>query len=108
MKSFRPKDGVGDDPPAGRNAERDFRGERRSNATHVSTTDADARLFRKGEGQSSRLCFMGHLLMENRNALVVDAALTRASGTAEAGGGAGHAGAPREAAAGHARRRQGL
>ncbi len=82
MKSFRRKDDGGD-PPAGRNAERDFRGERRSNATHASTTDADARLFRKGEGQSSRLCFMGHLLMENRNALIVDAALTRAGGTAE-------------------------
>ena len=84
MKSFRPKDGGGDDaPPAGRNAERDFRGERRSNATHASATDADARLYRKGDGQSSRLCFMGHLLMENGNALIVDAALTRASGTAE-------------------------
>ncbi len=82
MKSFRRRDGGGD-PPAGRNAERDFRGERRSNATHASVTDADARLFRKGKGQSSRLCFMGHLLMENRNALIVDAALTRASGTAE-------------------------
>ena len=70
-------------PPAGRNAERDFRGERRSNATHASSTDADARLFRKGDGQSSRLCYMGHLLMENANALIVDAALTRASGTAE-------------------------
>ena len=82
MKSFRRKDDGGD-PPAGRNAERDFRGERRSNATHSSSTDADARLFRKGEGQSSRLCYMGHLLMENRNALIVDAALTRAGGTAE-------------------------
>ena len=82
MKSFRRKDDGGD-PPAGRNAERDFRGERRSNATHASATDPDARLFRKGEGQSSRLCYMGHLLMENRNALIVDAALTRASGTAE-------------------------
>ena len=84
MKSFRPKDGDDDDaPPAGRNAERDFRGERRSNATHASTTDGDARLYRKGDGQSSRLCFMGHLLMENRNALIVDAELTRASGSAE-------------------------
>ena len=52
MKSFRRKDDGGD-PPAGRNAERDFRGERCSNATHASTTDADARLFRKGEGQSA-------------------------------------------------------
>ena len=83
MKSFRRSDGGDADPPGGRNAERDFRGERRSNATHASTTDADAHLFRKGEGQSSRLCYMGHLLMENRNALIVDAALTRASGTAE-------------------------
>ena len=85
MKSFRPKDGGGDDAPraGGRNAERDFRGERRSNATHASASDADARLYRKGDGQSSRLCFMGHLLMENGNALIVDAALTRASGTAE-------------------------
>ena len=83
MKSFRPRDGGDNDPPAGRNAERDFRGERRANATHASVTDADARLYRKARGQSSRLCYMGHLLMENRNALIVDAALTRASGTAE-------------------------
>ena len=60
-----------------------FRGERRSNATHASLTDADARLYRKGRGQSSRLCFMSHLLMENGNALIVDAALTEAGGTAE-------------------------
>ena len=83
MKSFRRRDGGDDDPPPGRNTERDFRGERRSNATHASASDGDARLFRKGNGQSSRLCYMGHLLMENRNALIVDAALTRASGTAE-------------------------
>ena len=89
MKSFRPRDdgdprdGGDNDPPAGRKAGHDFRGERRSNATHASATDPDARLFRKTDGQSSRLCYMGHLLMENRNALIVDAALTRASGTAE-------------------------
>ena len=86
MKSFRPKEGGGnDDAPGagGRNAARDFRGERRSNATHESSTDGDARLFRKSQGQSSRLCFMGHLLMENGNALIVDAELTQASGTAE-------------------------
>ena len=59
MKSFRPRDGGGDDAPPGRNAERDFRGERRSNATHASVTDADARLYRKARGQSSRLCYMG-------------------------------------------------
>jgi len=85
MKSFRPKDDPDDDgaPPAGRNAERNFRGEKRSNETHASTTDPDAKLYRKGNGQSSRLCFMGHVLMENRNALIVDAALTRAGGMAE-------------------------
>jgi len=84
MKSFRPKDDPGTDPPGGgRNAERNFRGERRSNQTHASTTDPDARLYRKGDRQSSVLCFMGHLLMENRHGLVVDAELTRASGTAE-------------------------
>ena len=81
MKSFRRKDGGDDDAPraGGRNAERDFRGERRSNATHASASDADARLFRKGDGQSSRLCFMGHLLMENGNALIVDGALIGAA-----------------------------
>ena len=84
MKSFRPKDQPDDDPPApGRNAERDFKGEKRSNETHASTSDPDARLYRKGDRQSSRLCFMGHLLMENRNGLIVGATLTRASGTAE-------------------------
>ena len=83
MKRFRRKDGGDADPPAGRNAERHFRSGRRSNTTHASVTDADARLYRKGNGQSSRLCYMGHLLMENRSALIVDAALTRASGTAE-------------------------
>ena len=87
MKSFRAKDegGEGNDdaPPPGRNTGRDFRGRKRSNKTHASTTDPDARLYRKGDGQSSRLCFMGHVLMENRNALIVDTALGHASGTAE-------------------------
>src|SRR5690606_452729 len=98
-KSFRPKDegGPGDDDDAGlassrseqaaaptdRNAERDFRGEKRSNATHASTTDPDARLFKKARGQAAKLCHMGHVLMENRNGLVVDAILTHATGTAE-------------------------
>jgi transposase len=83
-KSFRPKDGGDDEPPtSGRNGSRDFRGERRSNATHASTTDPDALLYRKGPGMEARLCFLGHLLMENRNGLVVDAELTRASGHAE-------------------------
>jgi transposase len=89
MKSFVPKDGAdgggddGDTPPGGRNAERDFRGEKRSNETHASTTDPDARLYRKGAGQASRLCFVGSALMENRNGLVVDGRLTLASGMAE-------------------------
>src|SRR5512147_1258988 len=53
------------------------------NETHRSTTDDDARLFRKGDGQASRLCFIGHVLMENRNGLAVDTELTRAAGAAE-------------------------
>jgi transposase len=84
MKSFVPKDGSG--PPAlggGRNAERDFHGEKRKNDTHFSTTDPDARLFRKGAGKEAKLCHMGHVMMENRNALIVDAKLTEANGTAE-------------------------
>lgn len=83
MKSFRPKDGSGEPPGPGRNGERDFHKEKRSNQTHASTSDPDARLYRKADGRESRLCFMGHVLMENRNALAVDAALTPATGTAE-------------------------
>ena len=83
LKSFRPKDGSGEPPAPGRNGERDFRGERRSNDTHASTTDPDARLLRKSAGQEAKLCFMGHALMENRSGLVVDACLTRADGHAE-------------------------
>jgi transposase len=83
MKSFRPKDGGGNPPDPGRNGERDFHGETRSNETHASTTDPDARLTRKGPGQASKLAYMGHVLMENRNGLAVDARLTRATGTAE-------------------------
>jgi IS5 family transposase len=82
MKSFRPK-GSDDDSGPGRNGERDFHGEKRSNATHQSSTDAEARLYRKGNGKESRLCFMGHALMENRNGLVVGGGVTIASGTAE-------------------------
>jgi transposase len=83
MKSFRPKDGSGEPPSPGRNGERNFHKEKRSNETHASTTDPDARLYRKAAGRESRLCFMGHVLMENRNGLAVDAILTRATGTAE-------------------------
>ncbi len=77
MKSFRRKDGSDEPPAPGRNGERDFHGEKRSNETHASATDPDARLLRKSAGQEARLCFMGHALMENRNGLVVDACLTR-------------------------------
>ena len=84
MKSFRPKDGDGGErPEPGRNKERDYHGEKRSNETHESATDPDARLYRKGRGKESKLCFMGHALMENRSGLVVGGGVTLASGTAE-------------------------
>ena len=88
MKSFRPKDEAGGDGPppdgpGGRNAEVNFRGEKRSNATHASTTDPDALLYRKSSGAGAKLCYMGHVLMENRNGLVVDGETTRVSGYAE-------------------------
>jgi transposase len=83
MKSFRPKDGSGEPPATGRNGESDFHGQNRSNETHESATDPDARLYRKGPGREARLCFMGHALMENRHGLVVDACLTKADGHAE-------------------------
>jgi transposase len=66
-----------------RNAEVDFRGEKRSNATHVSTTDPEARLYKKSPGTGAMLCFMGHALMENRNGLIVHGDLTQADGHAE-------------------------
>ena len=86
MKSFRPKRPAGsDEPPAGggRNGEVDFKGEKRSNDTHESTTDPDARLYRKGPGMEAKLCFIGHGLMENRSALIVDTRVTPANGHAE-------------------------
>ncbi|MCS3689221.1 transposase [Bradyrhizobium elkanii] len=84
MKSVKPKDGSGE-PPAqgGRNADADFHGQKRSNDTHASTTDPDARLYRKGKGKETKLCFIGHGLMENRHGLLVDACLTQADGHAE-------------------------
>jgi len=94
MKSFQPRadNGNGDDdnqgsggtdPDQSRNPSRTFRGERRSNQTHASTTDGDARLFRKGPGKEARLAYMGHVLMENRHGLVVGTRTTRAHGSAE-------------------------
>ncbi|WP_370674004.1 IS5 family transposase [Pleomorphomonas sp. PLEO] len=85
MKSVRPRDGS-DTPPSGgggRNAEADFHGHKRTNDTHVSTTDPEARLYKKGKGKEAKLCFMGHGLMENRHGLLVDASLTQADGHAE-------------------------
>ena len=81
-KSFKRKDDDSGTPP-GRNPEVDFKGQERCNDTHESTTDADARLFKKSQGDKSRLCHMGHILMENRNGLIVDVEITHASGTAE-------------------------
>ena len=83
MKSFQPKDGSAPPPGPGRNGERDFHGQKRSNETHASTTDPDARLYKKADGQPSRLCYIGHVLMENRHGLAVEATLTHATGTAE-------------------------
>jgi transposase len=87
LKSFKPKSGKGmdEDPPAsgGRNEEVDFRGEKRSNKSHASTTDPDAMLYRKGPGMEAKLCFIGHALMENRHGLFVETRLTKVSGYAE-------------------------
>jgi transposase len=83
-KSFKPKDGSGDkEPPAGRNAEVAWHGQKRSNDTHASTTDPESRLYRKSNNTAATLCYSAHLLMENRNALIVDAELTTADGYAE-------------------------
>jgi hypothetical protein len=83
MKSFKAKDGSGDPPGPGRNGERDFHGEKPSNATHASSTNPEAQLYRKGRGKEARLSFMGHALIENRSGLIVAATLTKATGTAE-------------------------
>jgi transposase len=83
MKSFRRKDGSDEPPSPGRNGERKFHKEKQSNETHASTTDPDARLYRKSRGQEAKLSFIGHLLMENRNGLIVNARLSQANGTAE-------------------------
>src|SRR6266545_1079894 len=83
-KSFKPKDGAPPSgPPAGRNPEVQWHGQKRSNDTHASTTDPASRLYRKSFNTAATLCYSGHLLMENRNALIVDAELTTADGYAE-------------------------
>ncbi len=80
QKSFRPRDGSGTSSPGGPG---DFKGERRSNDTHRSTTDPEARLYKKARGQEAQLAYLGHVLMENRNGLAVGGTLTAATGTAE-------------------------
>jgi transposase len=76
QKSFRPKDGSDDDSG-------DFHGQKRTNRTHASTTDADSRLYKKSYGKESKLSYLGHVLVENRNGLIADAMVTTADGTAE-------------------------
>ena len=84
LKSFQPVEGPEPPPPDDPgNPTVNFHGETRSNATHASTTDPDARLARKGRGKEAKLSYTGHVLMENRNGLAVDVALLPATGTAE-------------------------
>ena len=85
MKNFKPRDGSGEPPTpsGGRNREADFHGLKRSNETHASTTDPEARLYRNEPGKEAKLCFIGHALMENRAGPAVDARLTQADGHAE-------------------------
>jgi len=83
QKSFRLKGTSEDDPDDPGNPTVDFHGQKRSNATHASTTDPDARLFRKSRGMESKLCYAGHVMIENRHGLVVDSRLTEATGRCE-------------------------
>jgi hypothetical protein len=87
LKSFQPKDAAerdsNDKPDDPGNPTVNFHGQKRSNKTHQSTTDEDLRLFKKTKGSEAKLAYQGHVLMENRNGLVVNATLTCASGTAE-------------------------
>ena len=83
MKSFQPKDGSGTPPSPGRNGERDFHDEKRGNDTHASTTDPEAKLYRKGKGKEAKLSYIGNALAENRHGLVVETELGAASGTIE-------------------------
>ncbi len=95
QKSFRPKDGS-DNGPTGGNGD-NFHGQKRKNDTHESTSDPDARLFRKAKGREAKLCYMGHALMENRNGLAVAGKVTHADGTAERRAGEAMLGARRKA-----------
>ena len=77
QKSFKPKNGSDESDGS------DFHGQKRKNETHASTTDPDARLYRKAQGREAKLCYMGHALMENRHGLAVAGEVTQANGTAE-------------------------
>lgn len=83
QKSFKSKDKDDRSGDCGSNPTVEFRGEKRSNATHQSTTDPEARLYKKAKGKEAKLCYLGHVLMENRNGLVVNTHLSQATGTAE-------------------------
>ena len=83
MKSFQAKDGSSEPPSPGRNGERDFHGEKRTNETHASTTGPEAKLYRKGKGKEAKLSFVGNAMTENRHGLVVETELGEASGTIE-------------------------
>jgi transposase len=83
LKSFKRKGAPLPPPDDPGNPTVDFHGERRSNETHASTTDPDARLFRKGHGQEAKLYYQGHVLMENRHGLAVEGCVTAASGYGE-------------------------
>ena len=83
LKSFRAKDGSDEPPGPGRNGERNFHNETRTNETHASTTDPDAKLYRKSSSTAAKLSYIGHALAENRHGLIVAADATRASSRAE-------------------------
>jgi transposase len=85
QKSFRPRDEDNQPPSekAGRNAERNFHGEKRLNDTHESKTDPDARIYKKSKESEAKMAYLGHTLMENRNGLIVGARISHATGTAE-------------------------
>jgi transposase len=83
LKSFRAKDGSDEPPGPGRNSERNFHNETRTNETHASTTDPDAKLYRKSSNTAAKLSYIGHALAENRHGLIVEADATRASSRAE-------------------------
>ena len=83
-KSFKPKDrDPNEPPPRGTQREQDFHGEKRSNTTHQSTTDPEARLYRKSQAAPAKMAYLGHVLMEHRNGLIVDMELTPADGYGE-------------------------